>query len=318
MSECAICIETFSVPEELSALTCGHCFHGACIEEWAKTRTPVSNSNSNAPRIPASQTCPSCRAPFTIVSPSHGIVRKLLLSGLILVKIDQVEVWTRDAENAADFQARARQAERELARERADNDALRADLSVILDSKLGLANELSRKEEALKEKDAVLKEKEAELEVYKNESESLKNECAKKDTEILEARSRIQETEEGLVRKDQEILIASNRIQETQVKNQEKLTKMEEDLRQQQEIVENLKKVYDDKVVSEAATEKLLVECRSKLREMESFAREKKEESDERFGELQDECLRWIPNSGTPICPVSLFSRLIVYFIVGL
>lgn len=46
---CAVCLNDFSMDDDLEKLTCGHCIHGGCIRPWIKKMQ---------------DSCPLCRAPI--------------------------------------------------------------------------------------------------------------------------------------------------------------------------------------------------------------------------------------------------------------
>ena len=52
VSECGICLEGMENGQPIAKLTCGHVFHGDCINRWRRT----------------SDTCPVCRATPTVAS----------------------------------------------------------------------------------------------------------------------------------------------------------------------------------------------------------------------------------------------------------
>lgn len=49
VTECAVCLESFSPSSVIRGLPCGHAFHDACVERWATIR----------------ETCPLCREVVT-------------------------------------------------------------------------------------------------------------------------------------------------------------------------------------------------------------------------------------------------------------
>jgi len=160
MSECVICLETFSFVEDISVLSCGHCFHSPCIEKWAKT-PPTSLGVEMRIQHSPPRTCPQCRAPFKLIAPTRGFIKKLSLSGLRLVKADEYLSLKRCADEGAGLQARVLQAETDLKKKQADNDF---------------------HETLEKEMKDTLREKEARVAM-------LEKECGEKDEQLRDAHS---------------------------------------------------------------------------------------------------------------------------------
>ena len=258
MSECAVCLDKFSLVEDISVVSCGHCFHRACIEKWGKT---PSGTTCRARAYPP---CPECRAPFSLAAQPRGcIVPKLHLSGLTLVKTDEFSAWKKSADDAADHQARAGNAEKELREEKTKTDLLRANL-------IDFAEKLNAKKEECKAQEKSLQDLNAACMKFEAASEKeatlLKKECLDKEKEISAAHERIKG--------------------------------MEENHRQHREIAENMTKLYDQEAQLRSATEEQLVDCQARLREAEKYAQERNDDIDFLEGTLFEEFeKRWIPIS---------------------
>lgn len=249
MSECAVCLDKFSLVEDISVVSCGHCFHRACIEKWGKT---PSGTTCRARAYPP---CPECRAPFSLAAQPRGcIVPKLHLSGLTLVKTDEFSAWKKSADDAADHQARAGNAEKELREEKTKTDLLRANL-------IDFAEKLNAKKEECKAQEKSLQDLNAACMKFEAASEKeatlLKKECLDKEKEISAAHERIKG--------------------------------MEENHRQHREIAENMTKLYDQEAQLRSATEEQLVDCQARLREAEKYAQERNDDIDFLEGTLFEE-----------------------------
>ena len=156
MSECTICIETFSLLEDLAVVPCGHCFHILCIKQWAQT--PKAEGPS----------CPICQAKFTLAA-----LKKVYVTGLSLVKTQNVNDLRESEQRLAEERERwARDLRLSEFREQRNEDLVHRVTEEWKD-------ERQKKEDALAQSVTVLTElsqKEAELEVAEWEKKELAEE----------------------------------------------------------------------------------------------------------------------------------------------